>query len=350
MMNESEQRALAIPERPQHGGFEFSVSQQKAINSLAISYLKNNNIDFNKDTLKAAFGVLGVDSLARGLAALGRNTLKPTESVRPLIRRGLEERDKIQEVATKVYQESKSELMMTESFYVGPLALPKGVFLRPERELQRFAITPDVSNSEKIAYLYQSRREMLPKIAEIAISTLPKEEYPQASIDNFPKMQEQAKIVRNMIASIIFRGNPSPVISIERLQQFSSREDMKSVFPEEPPLELSKAIAESLNLPQEEIADYIRGLYTQVKEAFVTYAETGHPHMGHEEEEAKRDQLFRGFKNTLLLLHPALEEQPLITNPTKVQGIEGEYSLWKQDLSTNLEPTESPHLMVYIEQ
>src|SRR3990172_1755732 len=183
MMKENEQRSLAIQKKTHREGFELSGSQQKAISDLAISYLRHNNIDFNKDTLGKAFGVLGVDGLGRGLAAAGRDKLKPSDSVGPLIRIGLEDRARIQEGATLVYQEFKNELMMTESTYVGPFVLPKDVFLRSERELKNFSTTTDVSSSEKISYLYRSRKLMLPKIAELAISILPKEEYPQASID-----------------------------------------------------------------------------------------------------------------------------------------------------------------------
>src|SRR3990167_1284087 len=214
-------KSLIIRERSLRERLTLSEHQQSLVGELALQYLRRNRLDFNRDNLQAAFGVLAIDALYRGLLLAGKTEVSPSNNIRLLIKNGLENRAAVQTQTKEALQITFKGLLRDDDRILGPLALPGELVAKAQQELNRFLLMPRIDACDELVYQCEMRRQLLPEIAKFAISTLPKENYPEASIDKFPTLNDQAKIIRNMLTSFLFRGNFQPAIWIEDLRTWA---------------------------------------------------------------------------------------------------------------------------------
>lgn len=338
--------SLIVFEQPLAERLSLSQEQQRATQNLAVEYLRRNGLDFHQVNLKAAILVLGADCLQRGMLLSGRIKLAPDDSVRTLIREGFKHREKVHKIVETVLEGSHPDFLSQTGNLVGPLALERNALSEARSILARFQLTPNISVCDKLVLQSELRRYVLPKLAELAISTLPREVFPQASIDRFPSPAEQAKLVRNMLTSLALSDLPTPIISIETLRRFSeiNQEEINDRLSAGLLPNLNQFFPEETELASEETRRYLADLLIQTRETFLEHNPERIVMDSKVDFEMVmrniRDRLYRNFSRTLLLLHPALEERPLITIPSRVW--EDEYSLWHPNFSVVIDDKRIP--------
>lgn len=338
--------SLIVFEQPLTERLSLSQEQQRVTQNLAVEYLRRNGLDFHQANLKATILVLGADCLQRGMLLSGRIKLTPDDSVRILIREGFKHREKVHEIVETVLEESHPDFLSQTRSLVGPFALERNALFEARSILARFKLTPNISVCDKLVLQSELRRHVLPKLAELAVSTLPREVFPQASIDRFPSPAEQAKLVRNMLTSLAFSDLPTPIISIEDLRRFSeiNQEEINDRLSAGLLPNLNQFFPEETELASEETQRYLADLLIQTRETFLKHNPERIVMDSKVDFEMVmrniRDRLYQSFCQTLLLLHPALEERPLITIPSHAH--EDEYSLWHPNFSVVIDNQRIP--------
>ncbi len=335
-------RALVI-RKPSYDESFFSATQRGIVIDEATKYLKRNQLDYNKNNLGNAVQVAG-DCLRRGLAIASKDHFAPKDNIRAFIKNGLESRVQIEAATTTALPGDGLQLLTQDGDFLGPLAYDRATVVQARHLLQRFPLSPDIEACETIVRWHSVRTHLAPQLAAFAISTLPPEQYPGAASLQFPDIKDQAGIVRNMLTSLLFRGTPQVVISIEDIAGFVQIPNLTERLNPAVLERIYLLLTSKLNLDEngaEELASYLTGLFNQVRFTFNSQVplvagvlETG------EENINQRDQLFRNFSKILLLLHPAFEEEKLITDPDQAKP--GSYSLWRDDLSTSIDGKRVP--------
>lgn len=325
-----------LPQRNQEPGrLVLTLDQEKAVEEAAIRYLKSNSLPFDKETFRRVAAIIGVDCLERGILLRGRDHLIGKESVRGLIRTGLEHRRQVEILGKEAVALERLWFPIACDF-VGPLAARRDLLQEAGEQLRNFPLTPNVSAVDTLAAEYLARGQILTSWVNEVVASLPVEVYPEASVDLFPGLPEKAKVVRNGITSMAFRGNLSPALSIEEVRQICaldrgkiaqafSREEILNVFLE--PLE-----GEGLMLA--EAGTYLQALIAQTRASFLRLLPQSSNFKTEQDLMAARDSFYKVFSPVLLLNHPALEEKILITSPDKAYP--GGYHLWRDDLSVRI--------------
>lgn len=286
----------------------LSERQQKELYSIArITYLRGHNISMdNMGILNRAIGVLG-DALRRELEAEGRESITPTERLRPLIEKGLILRDRLCQNAREVIDLSlRNETTILEP--VGPLALPELSITSAESEVRNYLLTPQLTHTQQLVDASQHRMAIIDGLTKVGLSHLP-EELRGVTLDRFPNLTDRAKLVRNMIASFVFRGGLNPLITISDLKGFVQTAEKSYLYFSD---EARESLIAALNLSSPAEIAFITDLFGQTREAF-----SANQHVPSAEDTEAVDRFYRGFSKDLLLLHPALEEEQIIISTGK---------------------------------
>src|SRR3989338_3085025 len=334
-------RSLIIREKSLRDRLVLSEHQHRLVGELALQYLRRNRLDFNRENLQAVFGVLAIDALYRGLLLEGKTEVSPSDNIRLLIKNGLENRAAVQVQTKDALQITRKGLLHDDDRFLGPLALPGELVDKAQQELNRFLLVPRIDACDELVYQCEVRKQLLPEIAEFAISTLPKENYPEASIDKFLTLNDQAKIIRNMLTSFLFMGNSQPAIWIEDLRTWAmDKQNIRETFDRGLLKEILDQVASGTGYNQDDLLHLITGLMYQTQRRFLDFQMHHSPPVTEQQLMEARDRGYRQFSDALLLLHPALEESDIATTPEAAKNTT--YSIWRKDLSIGLDGVRIP--------
>ncbi len=266
----------------------------------------------DREVVRRVSGVAG-DAILRALGEKGQSIITEKDRLKPLFRRGLEIREGLRRKA-ETYLNLSIDNQNTYSDLVGPLAIPVSLINAANTNPRVFILTADLTPLQQVVEVSTPRLSFIDPWANLGLSALP-ETSRKASLDKFPKIAERVKIIRNMITSFIFRGNFSPLISVTELKDFVKK--APSFFSEEAKeLLLEQMYADT---PQER--SYLEALYAQTREPFRLFTT-----VPQDDNPKGIEDFYRRYTKDLLLMHPALEEQQIITNPLSLK--EGNPSLW----------------------
>lgn len=305
--------------------------QKGIVANFAIDYLRKNRLPFQKDNLEKAIDVLVNDALPRAVVSEGLNDLSLT-NITKLLRVGLQKREEIKAKADQALggeTNIKDIIASSHGPFVGEYAYETDFARRLILYLPVFAMTSDISDYEKLIRLYEFRKESLPLVAEAVIAKLPREIFPEATIDKFPDPQSQARIVRNSLVSQAFRGSSLPHLLVEDLEKIVSDPQLN----EKLGLDIVSQFVEDFSqypfFDNKEVIEYLHALLGQAK-GHLTRKLWLRP-SGSSNRVNTRDSMFQALSRHFLLMHPALEERLLITNQDQYSP--DEHSLWSEDLS-----------------
>lgn len=270
--------------------------------------------------LEKAAGVLG-NAVSRALDEQGRPSLTPADRVKTLVKKGLEVREDIRRRAESLLNLSLTNQTDFREF-LGPLALPKSLIRACNIELVNFPLTADIPASLQVATLGQQRLRQIDYIALIGLGYLPEPLRQNVTLVRF-KPVERTSLIRNMIASYVFRNHLSPLISTSDLKTFVQGFKKSPLYFDE---QNKEALYATLNLTDSGIRAFVSALYDQTGELFrlrQTFLDNISPDT--------IEQFYFWFSKDLLLLHPALEEAKIITQLDRLK--EGTPSLWDDSIS-----------------
>lgn len=291
----------------------LSSKQKEVLGRAVFNYLHGKQFQITPKSVEVG-GAVVLDALNRGLAAFGKTELAPQDGVTKYVKRGLELREAIRREARPVVEEAIRFDFCAD--YFGPFALPSSLVNSARQEIAAaFYLTANITNSERIVNLRQERMEELDSLVSMVISKLPQDIQENARHREMG-VSEKAKLVRNYIASIVFRENESPIITIDDLMEFNSR------FVQNP----AEYFGEDSFSKLESQSEYMRGLFEQACETFKSSSTISFE---------SRARLFSTFSRGLLLLDPVLEEEPIIVDPAR-RG-EGVLSLWDRGMAINVD-------------
>lgn len=294
---------------------KLSPKQQEEIFKAAKKYLIEQRIPLEDLKILGSAILVVSDALKRGMLAQEILIPGPKERLSPYIKDGLTRRDELIEEAKKYC----SVVRGTSPFhteYSGALAISQSLFISCNHDLQNTKLLTQLENIESFTLLTQSREKAVEQLANTALSNLP-EPLSKVNIEQFPSINERAKITRNMISSYIFRGTLSPVITIDELKRMAFAGSISTdLFNTQKFDDLVK----TLNLDGE-VLDTAKAFFHQTKEVFSKI-----PPIPLDSQDREADFFYTYFSRDLLLLHPALEEERIITDPLKITS--GIPSIW----------------------
>lgn len=304
--------------------------QHEEVIDTARMYLRRLKTPISSSTLEQAIGVMG-DAVRRGLEHQNRQFLEPKDKIRPLAANGLELREDLRRKAETSLASVKDQTTYAESI----LAIPFSLIQATRAELRNFPLTAEIKGTEQIVYLSGQRQPLIDKLAQIGLDSLPEILRSQVLLNQF-KDFDKPKLIRNMIASFVFRGNLSPYLSIQDLKNFvSMANESQHYFTNQS----RDALIVTIGQDQEEIKSFISDLFTQTAAVFSTYQL-----IPQEDNLKATDSFYRKFVRDLLLLHPALEEQQIVIDPEKVS--EGQPSLWDKAAQIGQIKVASPQALI----
>ncbi len=318
--------------------FDLTPKHHQALEQATVSYMQRSKIPF--DAVGLALGKeIVADALHKGMVADGITGIEAKTSLQALIKTGMEQRTQVVQGATRIFREYQNEVQSGSDRFIGPYALSARHLSRVGREVARPA-TSKLDEAAKLNEIESKRRELLPNMAGAIISGLPRDQFPDVSIDIFPDASSQAKLVRNSIVSVWFRGNPLPLLQVADLQQFTDR--ITETFDPRVLAPLVEYIAEASGDDPYAIADYLRDMGMQVGDLFQRAKDRFKANeISGEDDPHSRDYIYNFFGRKLLLLHPALEEQELMVD--KERRSESEYSLWGEKWSVVMDGVRVPN-------
>lgn len=292
---------------------EFSnipkISTEKPADLLQVArmYLRDRHIAIDLQTLGLAMRVLD-DAYFRGYAQNpDRFKVGKRPPFRLLIKDGLAVREQLRAEANDVIKLSHTHYTNATD-PKGPLALSENLLKDSENELSRFQLQPEFGSSTELVQIAKVRSQIIPKLAEKILAHLPAE-LQHSTIEQFPSIQDQAKLIRNGIIKFIFTKQLSPVITTDQLRRYSEIAKNQPLIFEQ---NLRGNLTKLLNITDETEERYLLDLFTQVKIAFFNQ-----PVEKFADPVEAVDYFYNYFGKDLLLLHPALEEQRIITQPEK---------------------------------
>lgn len=295
----------------------FSPKQQQDILDAARFYLREKRIPTNEETFKRAASVVS-DALSKSLKEKGQDLAEPKDRLRPLINRGLELREDLRERA-EFFHKLTLENQTADDRLIGPFALPASLVTATEVELKNFALTGTPQASQTTVSLSEARLNIIDNLVKEALSSLP-ESLKDVSLDQFPKIPDRVKIIRNMIASFVFRGTFSPLITTQDLRNFVQKaKNLPGIFDEE----TRQYLSSGLNILTLSERPFLEALYVQTATAF-----RSNLIVPDETNPLAIDNFYRQFNKDLALRHPALEEGTIITIPQRVSR--DQPHLWEQ--------------------
>ena len=269
------------------------------------------------------------DALSRGLAESGQ-AFPPRGRLKPFINCGLSLRMQLREKTQDILDITlKNET--SDPKIVGPLAMPAELISSARSEMRHFHFIPGLEASRRLGSLAEERLPVLDRVAAIGLAHLP-EGLAKVNLAAFPEISDRAKIVRNMVASFVHRGNLCPLITTFDLRDFAK---MSHDFSEERRISLFSLL--DLKSPGER--PFLDALFAQTSHAFLIIKE-----MPPAEDLEKTDYFYRHFSRELLLLHPALEEPQIITDPWNWEV--GRPTLWENAACFGQSKIPQPGLLI----
>lgn len=291
--------------------------QQKDLSDITRIYARRVGIGLSIDTLKSISAVAG-DAIFRALGEKGQSLPTPKDRLKPLFQRGLEIREDLRRKA-KTFVDLSLRNQNTYQELVGPLAIPASLIRAANVEKRIFVLTADLAPIQQLVEMGEQRLSLVDSWANLGLAALPQMSK-EVSLADFPTTAERVKIIRNMIASFTFRGNLSPLISIGELKDFVKKSPF--LFGEE----VKEQFLEQMQADTPGKRSYLEALYTQTREPFRLY--TAVPT---DDNPKEIENFYRRYTRDFLLMHPALEEQQIITNPQRVK--EDILSIWDNPLT-----------------
>ncbi len=323
--------------------FQLTQAQRRDAEKFTLTYMQRTRMPLTTHGLKNATELVLGDALPRGMKISGQSRLASGDNIVKIIRAGINERERITDEAKMGLYKYKNRVQTQLNPFTGPYALPRRSVVLALNELQSAKTTPSVSNSEEVLNALNKRKEALPKIADAILSSLSRELFPEASIDMFPDPQDQAKLIRNVLTSLVFRAEPNPVVSIADLADFIKRTPDFNSGDIQP---FSEVITAKTGLDFASVNSFMSCLLEQIKYFFDNAKDLKPVSAEGKSEEVFRGSIYRYFDSALLLLHPLLEEKPLVTDPAFY--LEGAYSLWNNSFSLPIGGFKTPHLTALI--
>jgi len=317
--------------------FAPSVKQGEILEQMTLSYVKNNKLPFTTVGLDIGRQII-TDAVQKGMQAEGLPGIDPSVNIRTVVKDGLAQRTKITRESQRICRQYFSEVQTAGVKFIGPHAFPTREIIRASHEVNRAVATPVLTHSEGLVAKELTRKVLLPQMAHAILGGLPQEQFPDVTLELFPDVESQAKLLRNAVTSMNFRGNPLPQMQVEEVIDFVTQEKTLDPVILAP---LVHYIAESSGQDPNDIAEYLRDLGLQTDEFFKKARDvfTAHGIFGSNDTYA-RDFVYKYFDKRLLLLHPALEEQELVTDYSN--HIEGDYSLWDEKFSSVIDGNRIP--------
>lgn len=299
---EIEQRPLLTP------------TQKDTLVRTGLRYLRDSGIQINPKTVNGAGGVI-LDAFERGLKTKGKPFVTEREGVTTFVKIGLEERKEIQKKASDVVSNIIG-LQVIHPEYHGPLAIQTQSVIAARSNLRDFAIQQDIKPSEDLVNLVDSRTQELNVHTNAVISKLP-ENIATAVKSRELTTDEKAKFIRNVITGIVFTNDASPIITTTMLHEYNK------LFNKNKTSYFTKESLEKVQKVFEGNSELLTGLFFQTRETF-----NSTPSLADD----KKDQLFASFRNTLLLLNPAAEEEQISLNPSDIENPSVQ-TLWDEGYS-----------------
>lgn len=316
-------------------GLNLSPVQKKVIQDFAMQYLRREGFRFDKQNLGRAFDVIVNDAIPRGVVLENSNDLTSQAKLKQVIKRGIAERADIRSKAEDSLggvQGIKEIIASNLGSVFGNYALSISEVKFVISALSSFALTSDIKNIEDFLKSFNKRKTLLPKMAKDIIAKMPQELFPEASIDRFPMASEQAKIVRNSLVSVAFREIPLPYLRVEEMEQFAKDPQIQEKLNSEVVEKFLQYFPGS-EMNSEDGKSYLKDMLEFAKASVTTTRwnrKTSMPGVIN-----SRDTIYIALSKDFLLMHPALEERPLVTDPR--QYTPDEYSIWREDLSVVIE-------------
>jgi hypothetical protein len=309
--------------------FAPTEKQGEVLEQMTLSYVKNNKLPFTTEGVDVGRQIIS-DAVQKGMELGGLSGIDSAVNIRAVVKDGLAQREKITKESQRICREYRTEVQTAGDRFIGPYAIPSREIVRASQEVNHAVATPVLARSEGLVAKELTRKVLLPQVAHAILGGLSHEQFPDVTLDLFPDVESQAKLLRNAITSMKYRGNPLPQMQIEEVIDFSMQDktlDPTILAP------LVHYIAESSGQDPNEIADYVRDIAFQTDD-FIKKAKdvfTAHGIAGNNDTYA-RDFVYKFFDKRLLLLHPALEEQELVTE--YANHSKGAYSMWDEKFST----------------
>lgn len=302
---------FALGFTPSEGSAQPSLNlrQQKELSDIIRRYGVSLT---DREVVRRVSGVAG-DAILRALGEKSQSSFSPKDRLIPLFRRGLEIRENLRTRA-EAYLNLSIYNQNTYSDLAGPLALPTSLINAANANQRVFALTADLTAIQQVVQLGEERLALVDPLASLALAALAPT-MGEVSLNRFPTPQEKVKIIRNMIASFIFRGNLSPQISVADLREFVIK--APSFFSEE----AKEALLEQLQADTPQKKSYLEDLYTQTREPFRLYTT-----VPADDNPQGIEDFYNRYARDLRLMHPWREEEQIITNPQKIK--EGRLSMW----------------------
>lgn len=292
----------------------LSQRQETEIINLSRNYLRQLRIPIeNVAIFRQAAGVIG-DAVRRGLLMEGKAAPDNKDRIGPTAKKGLKLREdlklKTEELLRVTSTDTSLSLASTE--FIGPYALPLDWYQQAVDEMRNFSLQADLTASEKLTELQVIRNPAITRIAGIGLTHLP-DGLQSVSLNMFPGVDEQAKIIRNMIVAKGFKGTLSPLLTTDEVEIFadvSTSADVDSFSG----TKFIDQLVMDLSIDSVEERAYLEGLCRQTSTIL-----RNHPASKKDVTPIKEmDFSYRYFSRQFLLLHPVLEEPKIITVPDKL--------------------------------
>lgn len=294
----------------------FSPKRQVELIQIARMYLRERDIPISQNSLKSAMGVLG-DAFLRQRKIQPADIYSGKHPIRPLIKEGVGLREEFKQRAVtllRITQQNPTNCKDPQ----GPFAIPGDVIKKAEGEASRFDLTGNLGGLEELVKVSEQRMVLTRGLAAKVLSSLPVE-LSAASVDSFPNPSDQAKIIRNSIVKFIFAHNLSPLFNIDQLKLYSSIAKTQPIIFEE---HIKSSLARNMNVTEQSELSYLYDLFEQVKTSFFRQPEMTYP------DKISESEFFHSYyAHDLLLLHPVLEQQKIVTHPAEI--IEGNPHVWE---------------------
>lgn len=284
--------------------------QTRELEDAAVLYLRTRRISIDRPSvLRGAYDVLG-DAVRRQLHQEGR-MLSSHEKLRPLIEQGLEQRNVVRHTANRIITFTRKQQSPYQSRtvrWIGPLAIDRQEVIAMERMLdeQTFALTGEITPIEQFIQTYALKSELVHLLAKRVLGYLP-QAVGIISLDRFPYLEDQVKLLRNSIANYAIQRSVSPLLLLDDIIPFIANDDaMDSGFGDDRMQEVVAAIA------GDGIDDraYVEALCMQVKDIFLANRA--------QLSSKDRESLFAFLSRDLSILNPIFEEGILVLYPKNV--------------------------------
>lgn len=293
----------------------LSQRQETEIINLSRSYLRQLRIPIeNVAIFKQAAGVIG-DAVRRELLMEGKAAPDNKDRIGPTAKKGLKLREdlKLQTEELLRVTSKDTSLSLASAEFIGPYALPADWYRQAVDEMRNFSLQADLTASEKLTELQVVRNPIITRIASIGLTHLPDGLQP-VTLNMFPGVDEQAKIIRNMIVAKGFKGTLSPLVTAEEVITFADISKSSRVADIFSGTEFIDQLCHDLSIDSVGERTYLEGLCRQTSTIL-----RNHPASPKDATPIKGMNFsYRYFSQQFLLLHPVLEEPKIITVPDKL--------------------------------